>query len=152
MNKVYKLDSNLNRLDETYTGDLLNTTELLNKLYPFSLILKDEETNHKFFRELMTKFELPTEAVISSSNKVNYEFVDIKPAANTRNAKEMTFKSVRNNEENQLLSIDLIKGNAGLTKADSEFVMNKYHSGQLVDIMLSHASEHDFCLIGPQGK
>lgn len=30
--------------------------------------------------------------------------------------------------------------------------MNESHSSQLVDMMLSHASESDFCLIGGQGS
>ena len=61
MNKVYRLDStNLNRIEEAYSSNFLNTSKLINKLYPFSLILKDEETNNKFCQDLMKKFELPS--------------------------------------------------------------------------------------------
>ncbi len=156
MDKVYSLDSDLNRLDGNYPVGFLNTTKLINKIYPFSLILKDEENNEKFCRDLMAKFGLPTfgNVISNSSNEINYELINVKDSPRSSSLKELSFKSLNANikTQPQLLSIDLIKGNAGALEADSEFVLNKYHSSQLVDIMLNHASEHDFCLIGPQGK
>lgn len=149
MNKVYRLDSNQNRIAESYNENFLDTSKLINKLYPFSLILKNEETNQKFFNELMSRFNLPVPK-ISSNNEANYELVEIKSSSRSEHLKELCFKSLNN--PGQLMSIDLIKGNTGVTRTDPNFVMNRYHSSQLVDIMLSHASEHDFCLIGPQGS
>jgi len=102
----------------------------------------------------MTKFDLPTDNNIISNNKneINYELVEVKNSPRFFGHKELLFKSLNPKSQVKLLSIDLIKGNAGTLQASPEFILNKYHSSQLVDIMLNHASEHDFCLIGPQGK
>lgn len=149
MNSVYRLDNNAMKTWHPYSDTFLDTSKLINKLYPFSLILKDEETNHKFCEELLTKFDLPTPK-ISANNEIDYQFVSINRSKESSELKELSFKSYHQSEK--LLSVDLVKGTSGLTKNDQDFIMNDYHSSQLVDLMLSHASGHDFCIIGPQGK
>ena len=142
MNKTSIVDSN-----NDYSEAFLDTSKLIEKIYPFSLILKNEETNEKFCNELMEKFNLP-KANISAKNDLIYEFVQVENKSESK--KDLHFKSMHNSENTY--SIDMIRGHANNIKhPDSNFIMNKYHSSQIVDLMLSHAAEYDFCLIGPQG-
>ena len=143
------LYSDSRRTGHPYSESFLDTSKLINKLYPFSLILKDEETSQKFCDELLSKFHLPTPN-ISASNQIDYQFVSIGQSASASDLKALKFKSFHRSDK--LLSVDLVKGTSASAKNDPHFIMNDYHSSQLVDLMLSHASGHDFCIIGPQGK
>ena len=151
MNKTYPLDSkHVAQLDKPYSKDYLGTSHLIGKLYPFSVLLKDEETNQKFCKELLNKFDLPAPPPPTASNRIDYELMSIEDS--TEGMKQLKFKSLIDSQDT-FLAIDLIKGVSGRQKTDmaNKFVMNKCHSSQIVDLMLSHSSEHDFCLIGPQG-
>lgn len=150
MNSVYRLDNNTMRTWHPYSDTFLDTSKLINKLYPFSLLLKDEETNHRFCEELLTKFNLPTPKISLAGNEIDYQFVSVGESKESSDLKHLKFKSFHQSEK--LLAVDLVKGTSGVAKKDPDFIMNDYHSGQLVDLMLSHASGHDFCIIGPQGK
>lgn len=147
MNKINLVDSN--ESNHLYSEKFLDTSKLIEKIYPFSLILKDEETNGKFCNELMEKFNLPKANIsVKNKNDLFYEFIEVESKSDS--TKEIKFKSLHKPEN--VYSIDMIRGHANTARqADSNFIMNKYHSSQIVDLMLSHAAEHDFCLIGPQG-
>jgi hypothetical protein len=152
MNKTYMADDHT-AISSVYSQNHLDINILLNKLYPFSLILKDEETNQKFCRDLMEKFNLPPPK-LAIQNQLDYEFFKIETNKENNEMKTLQFKSLASSDtSNNLLKIDLIRGTVrnNLETDDNSFIMNKYHSSQLVDLMLSHSAEHDFCLIGPQG-
>ncbi len=138
----------------------LKLNKLINKIYPQEFILKDEANNKKFYFELMKKFDLINKdqynKAISTSkdsnntvkNQIDYELVSVEP--NDSNTKNLKFKS-----NNKLISINLNTGNNNSNKKEdskSPFIMNDYHSSQLVDMMLNHSTGHDFCLIGTQGS
>lgn len=61
LDKIVKIMNNV-RLEKDQSGNFneayLNPSKLLNKLYPHKLLLKDEETNNKFYFKLMRKFNL----------------------------------------------------------------------------------------------
>lgn len=76
-----------------YDRSLLNTGNLLNKLYPFELILRDEETNRQFYFELLSKFTLPEP---SSRGSIDYELVGVE----TVESKPDEMKLIRFKSEN----------------------------------------------------
>ena len=123
----------------------LNPSKLINKLYPHTFILKEEDSNRNIYFDLMTKFGLPRLNDDSIINQLDYQLVSV--LAKEPNLKTLQFKSV---ETNSVFTIDLISGN--YENSSSNFIMNAYHSSLIVDMALSHSSAHDFCLIGPQGK
>jgi MoxR-like ATPase len=137
----------------------LKLNKLINKIYPHEFILKDETTNRKFYFELMKKFDLINKDQFNKSistskdskrtfeNDIDYEFISIEN--NDSNTKKLKFKS-----NNKLISINLNRGTNSKEREDSKssFIMNDYHSSQLVDMMLNHSSGYDFCLIGAQGS
>ena len=94
---------------------------------------------------MLSKFGLPIEnsSQLNNKNEIDYEFLSVE--AKDSNNKTLKFKS-----SSQIFSIDLISGQK--KNFYENFIMNEYHSGQLVDMMLSHSSQSDFCLIGPQGS
>ncbi len=121
----------------------MNYTKLIHKIYPYSIILKDEDK--KFYFEMLSKFGLPIEnsSQLNNKNEIDYEFLSVE--SKDSNNKTLKFKS-----SSQIFSIDLTSGRK--KNFYENFIMNEYHSGQLVDMMLSHSSQSDFCLIGPQGS
>lgn len=142
LDKVVKIMNNCHqKYDPTthYNSTTLNTGKLINKLYPYNLLFKDDETNKKFYFELMNKFNLP----IQSTDSIDYKLVSVEPIGDK---KLISFTS----NNNQVNSIEVIKGVNPSVNID-QFVMNDYHSSQLVDMMLNHSSGHDFALVGPTG-
>ena len=138
---------------QAYSQSFLNTSKLLQKLYPHELILKDEQTNKKFFSDLLSKFDLPLPCSLKEksvkANKIDYKLLTVESI--DKNADEKRLRFMSNGKE---LSISLTRGQKGAieeTATTNEFIMNDYHSSQLVDMMLNHASGHDFCLVGAQG-
>jgi len=70
LDKIARVMNNCQTGSLSYDRTLLNTGNLLNKLYPFELILRDEEANRKFYFELLGKFNI---AEPSETNSSNYE-------------------------------------------------------------------------------
>lgn len=156
MNSCHLVDKN-NQKNESvnYNETFLSTSKLLDKIYPFSLILKEEETNEKHYFELMKKFNLPVKAkekAATQKNEVDYELVSVDKIENETNKKTINFKSL-NYSKSKILSADVISGNRKNKPSEpNNFIMNDYHSSQLVDMILNHSAESDFCLIGAQGS
>ena len=143
-----------NKSGSNYNETYLNTSKLINKLYPHNLLLKDEETNKKFYFDLMQKFNLTSFKNEQLANEVDYKLISIKESDTNADKKTLSFQSSSNNNKNTLY-IDLVKGsspNLNAANEKDEFIMNDYHSSQLVDMFLNHSSGHDFCLIGGQGN
>jgi MoxR-like ATPase len=141
-----------------YNPSFLNTGKLINKLYPYRLILKDEEANKKFYSDLLTKFDLPKPDFVAKSekeNEIDYKLVSVENSLTSEAEKTVKFYSGKGKE----LSMNLTRGNkreaSSMNEAKKlqkdEFIINDYHSSQLVDMMLSHGGGHDFCLVGGQG-
>ena len=149
-----KLKTNKNAEDlDGYNDSYLNTSKLLFKLYPHNLLLKDEETNRKMYFDLMQKFNLKSFNLNQTTNEVDYKLVSLKDNNNNHNQKTLSFKAAHSHNK-PTFSIGLVKGVSQIKQNDKDdgFIMNDYHSSQLVDMMLNHSSGHDFCLIGGQGK
>ena len=127
--------------NKLYDRSLLNTGNLLNKLYPFEVILKDEETNKKFYFDLLDKFSIPEP---TGTNSIDYELVNVE---DVDKGKRVIFRSENGKEASVLVKKGLLK-----SRHESKFIMNESHSSQLVDMMLNHSSDSDFCLIGAQGS
>jgi von Willebrand factor A domain-containing protein 8 len=146
MNSCYSNEKKNSNYNENY----LNTNKLIAKLYPHNLLLKDEETNKKMYFDLMQKFNLKSSRPNHGSNEIDFKLIGVK---NNSEYKQLLFQSSSNNNK-AILSIDLVGGASSKhqNEKDDAFIMNDYHSSQLVDMMLNHSSGHDFCLIGGQGK
>ena len=125
-------------------SDQLNASKLINKLYPHTFILKEEDSNKKLYFDLMTKFGLP-KLNDEQTNQLDYQLVSVKDK--DKNLKTLTFNTINSNHT---LNVDLTSGNH--KNSSSNFIMNAYHSSLIVDMALSHSGVHDFCLIGPQGN
>jgi MoxR-like ATPase len=142
-----------------YDQSFLNTGKLIHKLYPYELILKDEEANRKFYSDLLGKFNLPepnfTKSATEKVNEIDYKLISVEINAKNESEKVVKFFSTNNKELAANLTRGMRRENSnGVTadkKQNEEFIMNDYHSSQLVDMMLNHACEHDFCLVGSQG-
>ena len=122
-----------------YNEKYLSTSKLLTKLYPHNLLLKDEETNKKMYFDLMQKFNLKTSKLNQVSNEIDYKLIEVKDNDQT---KKLLFRSSFYNNKTTL-SIDLIKGTNPKVQNEKndEFIMNDYHSSQLV-----HSFLFIFCL------
>lgn len=75
---------------QPYDRSLLNTGNLLNKLYPFEILLREEETNRKFYFDLLNKFTLPDP---SPRGSADYELVSVDESSNSVEQKQVRFKS-----------------------------------------------------------
>lgn len=128
----------------TTSIDYLNTSCLINKLYPHKILLKNEETNLKLYFGLLAKFNL----VSSKSDTTQYRLLSIQDhdAGRIR----VNFESFSENF-NKKMHILLPKVGHNLNIKNAGFIENNYHSHQLVELMLSHSANYDFCLIGNRG-
>jgi hypothetical protein len=137
------------------SSGLLNTSKLLNKLYPYDLVLKEDESNLKFLNDMLKKFSLPelkeVEKQTQKQNQIDYKLLSVIDNNQSNESKTVRFKSLYSNQD---LEINVLKGSSNkksLIESSNKFIMNEYNSSVLVDMFLNHASEHDFCLIGAQG-
>jgi von Willebrand factor A domain-containing protein 8 len=146
-----------------YDARFFRLSQLIDKIYPYKLILKDEAANKKLYFELMQKFNITPPAIQSTtSNQIDYKLLDVESRSiaeneqQSTNQKRLKFISYSYSNDEPLM-IELIGGeqrdgvNNFVNKLDA-FVMNDYHSSKLVDMMLTHAGECDFCLIGAAGS
>jgi von Willebrand factor A domain-containing protein 8 len=138
----------------------LNAVKLVNKIYPYQVILKEDENNLKFYFELMKKFNLSLENKSEEEmlmnkksgqflNKIDYELVSVKD--HHQQQKKLVEFKIKN--KNDIITIPVTSGvtNAKCHDKSDSFIMNDYHSSELVNMILSHSSESDFCLIGSPG-
>lgn len=114
-------------------------TKLINKLYPYKFIIKEEDS--KLYFDLLKKFNLsvPNNEQV---NALDYKLISVEAKSNESN-KTVKF-NIGDNEKKQF-QMDVISGNR--QNEYPHFIMNDYHSSQLVDMILSHSSGHDFCLV-----
>ncbi len=119
-----------------YKESYLNTAKLITKLYPHSLLLKDEETNKKMYFDLMQKFNLKTLKQNQAPNEIDYKLIEVKDNHQTKN---VLFKSSLNNNK-VTLSVELVKGTCPKTQNEKndDFIINDYHSSQLVFLISSY--------------
>lgn len=167
LDKIIKITNNCHVSDNNNsikTSDL-NAVNLLNRLYPYSVILKDEPDNLKFYFQLMEKFNLDCSKIKKSQlekksgqylNEIYYELISVEKKKDDQNKKLIKFKSKDlANDRDKFISFEVVKGNKNRiseNESNDSFIMNDYHSSQLVDMMLTHSSGSDFCLIGAPGS
>ena len=123
----------------------LNPTKLMFKIFPHSLVLKEEEANAKFYADLLQKFKMPPLTLGEEKYELD-EVID----AQERGMKVVKFKANGKNVE-----IKVQGGEKAWSESEAKaegFVMNAQHSSALVDMMLNHSSGHDFALVGAQGS
>ena len=123
----------------------LNTSFLINKLYPHKILLKNGETNLKLYFGLLEKFNL----ISSKSDNIQYKLLSIEDRENDE--VKVNFES-KSESLTKTLHVILSKVRKNyVINQNSGFIINDYHSHQLVDLMLSHSAGYDFCLIGSRG-
>ncbi|CAF0766137.1 unnamed protein product [Brachionus calyciflorus] len=115
----------------------INEIKLIEKIYPYGLLYKNDEAKEKLASSMIEKFNL--------LNKNNSEF-ELLSVEDLANVKKVNFKN--GSDE---YYVEVLKGECKNEANNNEsFIMNKYHSNALVDMFLNHTSG-DFVLIGPSG-
>lgn len=116
------------------TNRKMEVTEVIDKLYPFRVILNKEGITS--VKNLLNKFglkhkdEYVTKGQITSVENKNENLVTI--------------------GTNEIEKFDVIKGCLETNSSSESFIQTQYHNSVLVELVQSHAAQ-DFCIIGARG-
>lgn len=136
---------------ENSTENILNyisLNSLINKLYPYKLILKDDELNRKLYLEMLKKFNLTSAR--PNNEEIDYKLINV-TNINAEKSIKVEFKSYLGKKKLnfKIDSSNELKNQVQIENND--FIMNNYHSNQLVELLLTYSSSYDICLIGNRG-